>query len=99
MRVSWSQVQGVLTAAAAHWPHIFISDSLVMADRAVQMAAEGCESVAVLGVDFMTENVRAVMDGAGYDKVKVTLGDRRPLGAPSAVGLGQRRVEFWLLSH
>ncbi len=36
------QVQGVLTSAAARWPHVHISDSLVMADTAVQMAAAGC---------------------------------------------------------
>jgi quinolinate synthase len=59
------EVQGVLAAAAKQWPHIHISDSLVMADKAVAMAQAGCTAVAVLGVDFMTENVRAVMDGAG----------------------------------
>lgn len=37
------QVQGVLTSAAAQWPHIAISDSLVMADTAVRMAKEGCK--------------------------------------------------------
>eukprot|EP00240_Pyramimonas_obovata_P002887 CAMPEP_0118957224 /NCGR_PEP_ID=MMETSP1169-20130426/61984_1 /TAXON_ID=36882 /ORGANISM="Pyramimonas obovata, Strain CCMP722" /LENGTH=692 /DNA_ID=CAMNT_0006905279 /DNA_START=242 /DNA_END=2320 /DNA_ORIENTATION=- len=65
------EVQGVLSAAAKRWPHIAISDSLVMADKAVNMAKAGCQSVAVLGVDFMTENVRAVMDGAGLADVGV----------------------------
>lgn len=65
------EVQGVLAAAAKRWPHIAISDSLVMADKAVNMAKAGCTSVAVLGVDFMTENVRAVMDGAGLADVGV----------------------------
>ena len=64
-------VQGVLTAAKADWSHIHISDSLVMADSAVKMAKEGCKSVAVLGVDFMSENVRAILDEAGYSDVKV----------------------------
>lgn len=36
------QVQGVLSAAAERYPHIFISDSLVMADAAVKMAKAGC---------------------------------------------------------
>lgn len=36
------QVQGVLMSAAERWPHIYISDSLVMADTAVKMANEGC---------------------------------------------------------
>ncbi|XP_021749987.1 quinolinate synthase, chloroplastic-like [Chenopodium quinoa] len=65
------EVQGVLTAAQKQWPHIHISDSLVMADRAVNMAKAGCQFIAVLGVDFMSENVRAILDQAGYDKVGV----------------------------
>jgi quinolinate synthase len=36
------QVQGVLSAAAKRWPHVNISDSLVMADGAVKMAEAGC---------------------------------------------------------
>ena len=35
--------QGVLSSAAEQWPHIHISDSLVMADRAVAMAEAGCK--------------------------------------------------------
>ena len=65
------QVQGVLTSAGQRWPHIHISDSLVMADSAVRMAEAGCQSVAVLGVDFMSENVRAILDEAGHQDVKV----------------------------
>lgn len=66
------QVQGVLSAAAERWPHIHISDSLVMADSAVKMAADGCTAVAVLGVDFMSENVRAILDEAGRSDVAVS---------------------------
>lgn len=35
-------LQGVLSTAAERWPHIHISDSLVMADKAVKMVEEGC---------------------------------------------------------
>lgn len=63
------EVQGVLTAAQQQWPHIHISDSLVMADRAVKMAKAGCQYITVLGVDFMSENVRAILDQAGFEKV------------------------------
>lgn len=63
------EVQGVLTAAQKQWPHIHISDSLVMADSAVKMAKAGCQFITVLGVDFMSENVRAVLDQAGFSKV------------------------------
>ncbi|XP_077250543.1 quinolinate synthase isoform X1 [Tasmannia lanceolata] len=65
------EVQGVLTAAQKQWPHINISDSLVMADGAVKMAEAGCQYITVLGVDFMSENVRAVLDQAGFGKVGV----------------------------
>lgn len=65
------EVQGVLTAAKKHWPHIHISDSLVMADSAVRMVEAGCQYITVLGVDFMSENVLAILDQAGYEKVTV----------------------------
>ena len=67
------EVQGVLSSAAARWPHIHISDSLVMADRAVKMAEEGCTTVAVLGVDFMSENVAAILKEAGHGDVQVSI--------------------------
>lgn len=73
------QVQGVLSSAAASWPHIQISDSLVMADKAVAMARAGCEAVCVLGVDFMSENVRAIMDEAGFRDVEVRFVQSRML--------------------
>lgn len=69
---AWLQVQGVLCAASESWSHIHISDSLVMADAAVSMAKAGCTSIAVLGVDFMSENVRAILDEAGLQHVKVS---------------------------
>ncbi|XP_058093726.1 quinolinate synthase, chloroplastic [Magnolia sinica] len=65
------EVQGVLTAAKKQWPHIYISDSLIMADMAVKMAEAGCQYITVLGVDFMSENVRAILDQAGFEKVGV----------------------------
>lgn len=65
------QVQGVLTSAGERWPHVAISDSLVMADTAVGMAKAGCKAICVLGVDFMSENVRAILDEAGYREVQV----------------------------
>lgn len=63
------ELQGVL--ASCKHPHIHVSDSLVMADRAVQMAKEGAEHIVVLGVDFMSENVRAMLDVAGFEHVPV----------------------------
>ena len=68
------EVQGVLSQASERWPHINISDSLAMADKAVKMAEQGCKAIAVLGVDFMSENVRAILDEAGHQDVKVCSG-------------------------
>ena len=73
------EVQGVLSSAAQRWPHIHISDSLVMADRAVKMVQEGCTTVAVLGVDFMSENVRATLNEAGHQDAMVSCCYRRKL--------------------
>ena len=63
------EIQGVL--AASSWPHIQVSDSLVMADRAVAMARAGMKAIVVLGVDFMAENARAMLDAAGFAQVPV----------------------------
>ena len=62
-----AELQGVLYAC--DWPHIHISDSLVMADRAVAMARAGAHEIVVLGVDFMSENVRAILDEGGLSEV------------------------------
>jgi quinolinate synthase len=64
-----AELQGVL--AACSWPHIHIADSLQMADRALQMAAAGARAIIVLGVDFMAENVRAMLDAGGYAQLPV----------------------------
>ncbi|KAL3575382.1 hypothetical protein D5086_023483 [Populus alba] len=69
------EVQGILTAAQKHWPHIHISDSLVMADNAVEMAEGGCKFITVLGVDFMSENVRATLDQAGFGEAFAKIPD------------------------
>ena len=63
------ELQGVLSACS--WPYIHVSDSLAMADAAVGMVEKGAERIVVLGVDFMSENVRAVLDAAGHESVPV----------------------------
>jgi quinolinate synthase len=62
------ELQGVL--ARLRWPHVHISDSLLMADKAVAMVdgsadVPGAERIVVLGVDFMSENARAMLDKGG----------------------------------
>ena len=69
------ELQGVLSSCK--WEHIKISDSLLMADTAVDMAKAGITSIVVLGVDFMSENVRAVLDSAGFSHIPVYRVDQR----------------------
>ena len=76
------ELQGVLSSC--DWPHIHVSDSLAMADRAIAMAEEGAQTIAVLGVDFMSENVRAMLDASGHDDVAVYRVAAEPIGCSLA---------------
>ncbi len=76
------ELQGVLSACT--WPHIQISDSLVMADAAIKMAEAGVSTVIVLGVDFMSENVRAMLDASGHEAVEVYRVAEAPIGCSLA---------------
>lgn len=62
-------LQGALNSLK--WPNVFIADSLAMGSAAVVQADRGVKSVAVLGVDFMAENVRAALDAANYHDIPV----------------------------
>lgn len=77
-----AELQGTL--AACSWPHVHIADSLQMADRAVQMARGGARAIAVLGVDFMSENVRAMLDASGFSHVPVYRAAADPIGCSLA---------------
>ena len=73
---TWMLDTGILSAC--EYEHIHIADSLLMADRAVQMAEAGVQSSnCCFGVDFMSENVRAVVDAAGYSHIPVYRVDHR----------------------
>ena len=76
------ELQGVLTRASH--PHIAISDSLAMADSAIEMVRAGAKVVLVLGVDFMSENVRAMLDAAGHESVPVYRVADEPIGCSLA---------------
>lgn len=76
------ELQGVLFSC--DWPHIHVSDSLAMADRAIAMAEQGVGTVAVLGVDFMSENVRAMLDASGYEHIPVYRVAADPIGCSLA---------------
>ncbi len=89
-----AELQGVLSAAS--WPHIHISDSLVMADRAVAMVEAGARAIVVLGVDFMSENVRAMLDAAGHDRVPVFRVAAEPIGCSLAASAEDVGYGAWL---
>jgi len=76
------ELQGVLDSCT--WPHIHVSDSLVMADKGVAMAQAGCQAIVVLGVDFMSENVRAMLDASGFSHVPVYRVASEPIGCSLA---------------
>ena len=88
------ELQGILSSCS--WTHIRISDSLLMADTAVEMAEEGINTIVVLGVDFMSENVRAVLDSAGYTHVRVFRVDTREIGCSLAEAAEARVYGAWL---
>jgi quinolinate synthase len=76
------ELQGVLSAC--DWPHIHVSDSLAMADRAIVMAEQGVRTITVLGVDFMSENVRAMLDASGFAHIPVYRVAAEPIGCSLA---------------
>jgi quinolinate synthase len=77
-----AELQGVL--AALESPRVHIADSLMMAERAVKMAEGGAKVIFVLGVDFMSENVRAALDASGYPDVPVYRVAEREIGCSLA---------------
>jgi quinolinate synthase len=72
------------------------ADSLVMADRAVAMAEAGCTTICVLGVDFMSENVRAILDAAGHKGVAVYRMDAASIGCTLAEAAESHDYLAWL---
>jgi quinolinate synthase len=88
------ELQGVLSSS--DWPHIHISDSLAMADRAIEMVEAGAQSVVVLGVDFMSENVRAMLDASGYERVPVYRVSDKPIGCSLAAAAESLEYGAWL---
>ncbi|NOY90954.1 MAG: quinolinate synthase NadA [Deltaproteobacteria bacterium] len=76
------ELQGVL--AGCEWPFIHVSDSLAMADAAIGMVEKGAERIVVLGVDFMSENVRAMLDAAGHESIPVHRVSAEPIGCSLA---------------
>ncbi len=76
------ELQGLLHATS--WPHVFVADSLKMADAALTMAQAGVKGLVVLGVDFMSENVRALLDRSGFADLPVYRVAAEPIGCTLA---------------
>lgn len=91
-----AELQGVLSACADQWPHIYVSDSLVMADRACEMAEAGAREVVVLGVDFMSENVRAMLDATGLEDTGCWRVSESPIGCSLAESAEALAYGAWL---
>ncbi len=89
-----AELQGALYAC--DWPHIHVSDSLVMADRAIAMAEAGAREIVVLGVDFMSENVRAMLDAAGHKDVGVYRASAQAIGCSLAEAAESRAYAAYL---
>ena len=91
------ELQGVLAGVRdRHWQHIQISDSLAMADRAIAMAEAGLEHIVVLGVDFMSENVRAMLDATGHSNVQVYRACADEIGCSLAESADAETYLEWL---
>lgn len=76
------ELQGILSSLS--WPHTFIADSLAMGEAAAKMAQQGVQSVAVLGVDFMSESVRANLDSNGFPHIPVYRLSEKKIGCSLA---------------
>jgi quinolinate synthase len=92
------ELQGALVAvqAASTAPHTFIADSLAMSDAAVKMVEAGKRNIVVLGVDFMSENVRAVLDAAGHADVPVYRLSADAIGCSLAASAESEGYFAWL---
>jgi len=88
------ELQGLL--AGVDWDHIVVADSLVMGDAAVRQAEAGVSAIAVLGVDFMTESVRAIMDARGFEHIPVYRVAPQEIGCSLASSAEALAYQAWL---
>mmetsp|Transcript_17438 Transcript_17438/g.22634 ORF Transcript_17438/g.22634 Transcript_17438/m.22634 type:complete len:328 (+) Transcript_17438:162-1145(+) len=89
------ELQGTLSSST--WPHIVISDSLAMGDAAVKMVKEGnVNAIACLGVDFMAESVRSVLDMEGLNHIPVYRLSEKYIGCSLAESAEKPAYRAWL---
>lgn len=89
-----AELQGVLSAMS--WEQVVVADSLKMADASVKMVEAGVSAVIVLGVDFMSENARAVLDAAGGQSIPVYRVAAEEIGCSLAESAEGEAYATWL---
>jgi len=93
-----AELQGIITGCKT--PNgVFIADSLAMADQCVKQVKSGFKSVAVLGVDFMSANARAILDKEGFANVPVYKTTTKPIGCSLAEAAEKEVYKSYLLSE
>ncbi|KAH3745398.1 Quinolinate synthase A [Pelomyxa schiedti] len=99
-----ASIQGLLTAVSAFEAEsgilaggsVYIADSLAMGDAAIRMAKAGKRVILCLGVDFMSENCRAVLDMNGFPNVPVFRLCLDPIGCSLATAAEKDTYFEWL---
>ncbi|ETV94509.1 hypothetical protein H310_11819 [Aphanomyces invadans] len=90
------ELQGVLSKLK--WPHTLIADSLAMGEAAAKMAKNGAKAIACLGVDFMSESVRANLDSNGYHNIPVYRLSKKKIGCSLAES-AEKQAYLAYLAH
>jgi quinolinate synthase len=89
-----AELQGTL--AQLKYQHVFSADSLAMGHAAVGMAKAGAKGIVCLGVDFMSESVRATLDQAGCKDVPVYRCNDGHIGCSLAEAAERDQYYAWL---
>jgi quinolinate synthase len=89
-----AELQGTL--AQLKHQHVFSADSLAMGHAAVGMAKAGAKGIVCLGVDFMSESVRATLDQAGCNDVPVYRCNDGHIGCSLAEAAERDQYYAWL---
>jgi len=93
-----AELQGIITNCKT--PNgVFIADSLAMADQCVKQVKSGFKSVAVLGVDFMSANARAILDKEGFANIPVYKTSTKEIGCSLAEAAEKDVYKSYLLSE
>jgi len=90
-----AEIQGVISKLPS--TQRLISDSLLMGQGAVDQAKKGVKHIIVLGVDFMSENVRALLDKNGFPDVSVYRLANRKIGCSLAESAEKLAYKAYLL--